>query len=30
MGVTSDSLVVPRDFENQANSALPTRALALN
>ena len=30
MGVTSDSLVVPRDFGNQENNALPTLTLALN
>ena len=32
MGVTSDSLVVPRDFGNQEKSALPTltRTRALN
>ena len=30
MEATSDSLVVPRDFGNQENSALPTLTLALN
>ena len=30
MGVTSDSLVVSREFGNQENSALPILTLAIN